>query len=231
MTDRPEESPAAPAGPDPDDRRKHLDLIQAIVTRMSSASSTAKGWLLPVVTATYGYAIVQHARSVALLGIAAVLLFAFLDANYLKQEKAYRRLYRAIVRNPQKDWQFSLDLTDADEPRGQECCCKPVLRFVARWIPGPRVWFSWSIMPFYGALVIVGLFIYWHAPTPTPTAPPQPRVTSPAPTPPPQPPATHAHALTPLLMVCAEPFALLSASSGQGDSFPVPTLISHVCCA
>jgi ATP adenylyltransferase len=168
------ESPGPATVVDGDNHRKHIELIQAIVTRMSSASSAAKGWLLPVVTATYGYAIVKDARSVALLGIAAVLLFAFLDANYLKHEKAYRRLYRTVVRNPQKDWQFSLDPTDAEEPHGQECCCKRPLSFVGRWIPGWSVWLSWAIAPFYGAFVVVGLFIYCHAASPTPTPPPPP---------------------------------------------------------
>ena len=80
-----------------DDRRKHLDYIQAVVTPMSSASSSAKGWLLPVVTAAYGYALAKQQSPVALLGVAAVLLFGFLDANYLRQEKAYRRLYDAVA--------------------------------------------------------------------------------------------------------------------------------------
>lgn len=83
--------------PDAEDRRKHLDFIQAVVTRMSAASSTTKGWLLPVVTATYGYAVVNREMSVALLGIAAVLLFAVIDANYLNQERAFRRLYDAVA--------------------------------------------------------------------------------------------------------------------------------------
>ena len=69
------------SAPSEEDRRKHLDFIQAVVTRMSAASSSAKGWLLPVATATYGFALIQHSRAVALLGLAAVVLFMFLDVN------------------------------------------------------------------------------------------------------------------------------------------------------
>ena len=61
---------------DPEDTRKHLDFIQAIVTRMSAASSTAKAWLLPVVTAAYGYALTQNAESVALLGVGVTVSLA-----------------------------------------------------------------------------------------------------------------------------------------------------------
>jgi len=92
----PAQPPATP-GAVTEDRRKHFDFIQAAVSRMSSSSSTAKGWLLPVVTATYGYAASQRSAEVALLGMAAVGLFAFLDAHYLRQERAFRALYRAAV--------------------------------------------------------------------------------------------------------------------------------------
>ena len=54
---------------------KHLEFIQAIVARMTQSSVQTKSLLLPVVVATYGYALTQKSVSVSLLGIAAVLLF------------------------------------------------------------------------------------------------------------------------------------------------------------
>ncbi|WP_229067459.1 hypothetical protein [Actinoplanes sp. DH11] len=141
-----------------DDRRKHLDYIQAVVTRMSAASSTAKGWLLPVVTATYGFALTKKAFAIALLGIAAVLLFSLLDANYLRQEKAYRRLYDAVARGTKTIPSFSLNPADAEDagPAATTFGAK-VRRGLARWFPGADVWLSWSIAPFYGALAVIGL--------------------------------------------------------------------------
>ena len=43
------------------------------------------------------FALTKSADSIALLGLAAVLLFAYLDANYLRQEKRFRRLYVAVA--------------------------------------------------------------------------------------------------------------------------------------
>lgn len=125
------------SAPSDEDLRKHLDLIQAVITRMSAASSTAKGWLLPVV------------------------MFAFLDANYLRQEQGYRALYDAVARKTRPVPLFSLAIEDALDPTPA-----PTTRWgrargrVQKWFPGLSVWFSWSIAPFYGLLLVVGVVVF-----------------------------------------------------------------------
>lgn len=152
------------SAPSEEDRRKHLDFIQAVVTRMSAASSSAKGWLLPVATATYGFALIQHSRAVALLGLAAVVLFMFLDANYLRQERAYRRLYDTVARGTRAVPQFSLDPSEADDPIPASAGWRERVKTVfGRWVPTWSVWSSWSILPFYGALLLIGVGIYIRA--------------------------------------------------------------------
>lgn len=149
-----------PPSPDADDIRKHLDFIQAIVARMAGASAAAKDWLLPVVSATFGFALVKHEAQVAVLGILAVLLFAFLDANYLRQEKAYRGLYDTVARQTRPVVTFSLDPSDADDPIPPAGNRREKLRALRRrWFPDREVWLSWSVAPFYGALLLVGLWI------------------------------------------------------------------------
>lgn len=145
-----------------EDRRKHLDFIQAIVTRMSAASSQAKAWLLPVVTVSYGYALTQTADSLALIGVMATMLFAYLDANYLRQEKRFRSLYNVVANRTASITAFSLQPDDlppetpsaekGDWPDG-------MWKWVNRLVPGPRVWASWSICLFYGPLIVVGILI------------------------------------------------------------------------
>ncbi len=147
---------------EPEDRRKHLDFIQATITRMSAASTTTKSWMLPVVTATYGYALTQNSTSVALLGVAAVLLFAYLDANYLRQEKRFRRLYKAVAEGRDRIAVFSLnpaDVAPPDNGKSAEEWAGWMPRWINRFIPGPVVWASWAVGPFYVALVTVGVVI------------------------------------------------------------------------
>lgn len=154
---------------DPEDRRKHLDYVQAVIARMSSASSSAKGWLLPVATAAYGFALSQKMPSIALLGIAAVLIFALLDANYLTQERAYRRLYDAVARGTVSP--FTLDPSSMEPDRNPGAGrWSRLWRRVKRWMPAWSVWLSWSIAPFYGALVIAGVLV-WLGSHPSPGNP------------------------------------------------------------
>ena len=156
-----EQQVSSPVVPSEEDRRKHLDFIQAVITRMSAASSNVKGWLLPVVTATYGFALIQHSRAVALLGLAAVVLFMFLDANYLRQERAYRRLYDTVAQGMRAVPRFSLDPSEADDPIPASAGWRErVGTVVGRWVPAWSVWSSWSILPFYGALLLIGVGIH-----------------------------------------------------------------------
>lgn len=145
-----------------EDKRKHLDFIQATITRMSAASTSTKSWMLPVVTATYGYALTRHIRSVAVLGIAAAVLFAYLDANYLRQEKRFRHLYKAVAEGSSEIAVFSLNPDDVrllSSGRSREEWGKRVPRWFKRFIPGPVVWGSWSIGPFYLVLIAAGVAI------------------------------------------------------------------------
>jgi len=158
---------SVPTPVDPEDRRKHLDFIQSTITRMSSASTTTKSWMMPVVTATYGYALTRNADSVALLGIGAVLLFAYLDANYLRAEKRFRCLYEAVAAGRSGIAVYSLNPFDAAQDGGRKFdddWPTWVPGWVNRFLPGPRVWASWAIGPFYLGLVALGIFIaFWVA--------------------------------------------------------------------
>ncbi len=150
--------PAAQPELTPEDRRKHLDYIQAVVTRQSAASSSAKGWLLPVTTAAFGFALTQHLWPLALLGVIAVILFAYLDANYLRSEKAFRKLYNTVARAERMVPRFTLDPTDADEPPADGTPEKTWWqRFKQSYVPEWSVWRSWSIAPFYVAMLVLGI--------------------------------------------------------------------------
>ena len=60
---------------------------------------------------------------------------------------------------------FSLNTADADEPPPDPVASTKGPRagaFVKRWVPGWRIWISWSIAPFYGALLVLGIGVLTH---------------------------------------------------------------------
>lgn len=135
-----------------------LNFVQAIIARMSVASSNTKSWLLPVITATYGYALTRDSWKIGFLGVVAVILFAFIDANYLRQERAYRKLYDRIVNRGDKIPSFSLDPSYvSDEAHAKMRFVQKLKILIRQWFPPFRVWLSWSIAPFYGAFLLVGI--------------------------------------------------------------------------
>lgn len=138
--------PAMESTVTPEDRRQHLTFIQAVITRMSTASSSAKTWSLAVLTLTYGFALNQHAALGALLGLAAVAIFGLLDANYLKNERAFRTLYDKVARGETVEPFALTPALPATENRRKR-----------DYWPAWRDFTSWAIAPVYGPLLLIGL--------------------------------------------------------------------------
>lgn len=128
-----------------EDKRQHLAFAQDIISRMSQSSSNVKSWLLPVVTATYGYAFTQESIAVALLGMIVTLVFAFLDIGYLRTERMYRNLYERIAAEDTSIPPYSLNYKQTQETR------KTILLEYFAIIR------TWSIGPFYTFLILTGL--------------------------------------------------------------------------
>lgn len=128
----------------PEDRRQHLAFIQDVISRMAQSSASAKTWLLPIVMATLGFAFTQKHPLVAALAVVATLIFGLLDANYLKQERAFRTLYDKVTAGANIP-QFAMNPTLAASEGRQN------------YWPDWKDVLSWSIAPFYFPLVAAGV--------------------------------------------------------------------------
>jgi len=126
---------------DRDDRRKHLELVSAVVGRMAAASAAAKGWSITLAGAAFGVALIRDISYLILLGVLALVVFGIVDALYLYNEKRFRALYAAIAdQNAVKP--LSMDLSVLDRLKKKES------------------FFSWSVVLFYGPLIGGGLIIF-----------------------------------------------------------------------
>jgi hypothetical protein len=78
-----------------DDQRKHLDMLQAVISRLAGNSFSIKGWAVALVAVLGGFAAKDaDSRFVLALWLPAVCFWG-LDAFYLRQERLFRSLFNA----------------------------------------------------------------------------------------------------------------------------------------
>lgn len=93
LSDGPEAQVVAPRVPLDADRIKHLEFIQAVITRMGTNSFLIKGWALTLAAAFLALSAGRLSWQIALAGAVPLLCFWSLDGFFLRQEKLFRHLY------------------------------------------------------------------------------------------------------------------------------------------
>jgi hypothetical protein len=123
-------------------RVKHLEMIQAVIARFGGYGPTLKNYCITLTTALCGFAVTLQSPSLIFVSLLPVMLFAVLDAHYLRIEKRFRDLFDHVR---EEDWNrfptFKISLTDMQ---------KPSLVSVLT---------NWSIVIFYAPLAVVILII------------------------------------------------------------------------
>lgn len=120
------------------DWHKHMDYVQAVIARLANNSFLMKGWALTLTSALLGFAAARSDALLAFLALVTSTAFWFLDAYFLRQERAFRILFDDVA--AKKLTGFSLNPA-------------PYVRKVAWW-PTLR---SLSLGVFYGALFVLSL--------------------------------------------------------------------------
>jgi hypothetical protein len=85
-----------------DDRVKHLEFIQNVITRMNSNSFQIKGWAVTLASALLAISVSTNNSYFVLTAIFPVIVFWFLDAYYLMQERKFRGLYDDVAEITEK---------------------------------------------------------------------------------------------------------------------------------
>jgi hypothetical protein len=98
----------------PEQRVKHLELIQAVITRLGNDSFLVKGWAVTVSGVFLGFSVTSKHAGLALVSILPATFFWGLDTYYLRAERLFRALYeRARVAGPGYV-PFGMDATSRD---------------------------------------------------------------------------------------------------------------------
>ncbi|MEV0118514.1 hypothetical protein AB0H77_35590 [Streptomyces sp. NPDC050844] len=79
-----------------DQQVKHLEFIQAVVTRLGNGSFLIKGWALTAAGIFFAVLSKNLSWKVALTGFVPIVGFWLLDSYYLRQERLFRKLYDAV---------------------------------------------------------------------------------------------------------------------------------------
>lgn len=79
------------------EQMKHLEFIQNIITRMNSNSFQIKGLTITIVSALLAVYASTKNKDFILISLFPVLIFWFLDAYYLGQERKFRGLYNDLI--------------------------------------------------------------------------------------------------------------------------------------
>src|SRR5580658_387001 len=88
---------------------KHLEFIQNIITRMNANSFVIKGWSVTLVSALFALAADKANLTFVLIAYVPVLTFWGLDGFFLSQEKQYRELYNEVAAKKEQDIDFKLN--------------------------------------------------------------------------------------------------------------------------
>lgn len=94
-----------------DNKIKHLEMTQSIISRMASNSFLLKGWAVTLVAGIFALAGKDTDKLYFLVAYVPIMVFWGLDAYYLLQERLYRSLYDKIRQTAEEEIDFSLRAT------------------------------------------------------------------------------------------------------------------------
>ncbi|MDD3014039.1 MAG: hypothetical protein PHC34_10090 [Candidatus Gastranaerophilales bacterium] len=122
---------------------KHLEMIQVVVTRMGSNLFILKGWSITLIVALFTLISRDVSGVYVLFAFCVLLIFWILDGYFLSLERCFRDLYDDVRMKKDEDIDFSMN-------------CKKFMKGKNSWI---KSMFSSTILIFYGILLVVMVII------------------------------------------------------------------------
>ena len=117
---------------------KEVDIIQDIIKRMAFNSFMIKGWAITLVVVAL---LLKGTEYQVWIAFIPLLVFWFLDAYFLWQERMYRKLYEWVINNRLKTDEYLFDMN--------------AYRFKDEVQSRFRIMFSITLGWFYGSIAIL----------------------------------------------------------------------------
>ena len=87
-----------------DTKIAHLQMVQAVITRMASNSFLIKGWSITLIAALFALAAANTNALFIYLAYFPTFMFWALDAYFLRQERLFRKLYDNVCTSGRVDF-------------------------------------------------------------------------------------------------------------------------------
>lgn len=120
-------------------KQKHLEFIEAIISRMSSNLFMLKGWAITIMVATLTFLSNETNKDYTFFICSIVLVFWILDGFFLSKERCFRGLYNHVRKLKESEIDFNMN-------------CKEFEKEKNTWI---RSMFSSTLTIFYGSLLLI----------------------------------------------------------------------------
>lgn len=128
-----------------EEKIKHLEFIQAIITRLNSNSFVIKGWVITLMAAVFAISAAEKDLFIGFLNYLILPAFWVLDGFFLSQERQYRGLYQEVAKKKNSEIDFSLNAKEFNK--------------------GRNIWlstiFSSTLIVFYASLIILTFLIMY----------------------------------------------------------------------
>jgi len=104
-----------------ENKQAHLEMIQAIINRMSVNSFQLKGWSVVLISALFALAAGASEALFVYLAYFPAAAFWILDGYFLWQERLFRKLYDRVRTQEESDVDFSMDTSNVRTVDGGWC--------------------------------------------------------------------------------------------------------------
>jgi len=114
---------------------EHLKMLQAVITRMAGNSFQVKTWCVTLTSALLALS-AKDAPKMVFVAYLPVLMFWWLDAFFLRQERLFRELYDHVRTSDQEESDFSMKtLGKASQVDSQfKVACSKTLGWFYGWL-------------------------------------------------------------------------------------------------
>lgn len=131
-----------------ENKRKHLEFIQAIISRMAGNLFFLRGWTVTLIGALLAlFSKGNNSNYIVYFLIVLTLVFWVLDGYFLSQERLFRDLYNHVRKLKEEEIDFSMDVSEYKKFK------KNTLIFAM---------FSPTLLVFYIPLIGAALFIAYQ---------------------------------------------------------------------